>query len=79
MSKCCKLGPTGTALGSASGSFSAHVEKPLKRIRPSTVRGPAAVKCKDPKTGQTWSGNGQLAAWLKAALKDGKKLEDFAV
>lgn len=44
-----------------------------------TVRGPAAVKYKDPATGQTWSGRGQQAAWLKAAIASGKKLEDFAV
>ena len=44
-----------------------------------TVRGPAAVKFKDPATGQTWSGRGQQAAWLKAAIASGKKLDDFEV
>ena len=44
-----------------------------------TVRGPATVKFKDPATGQTWSGRGQKASWLKAAIAGGKKLEDFAV
>lgn len=44
-----------------------------------TVRGPAKAKYKDPATGQTWSGRGQQAMWLKAALAAGKKLEDFAV
>lgn len=30
-------------------------------------------------TGETWAGRGRNPAWLDAALKAGKKLEDFAI
>jgi DNA-binding protein H-NS len=36
-------------------------------------------KYRDPKTGQTWSGRGAVASWLAAAIKEGRKLEDFAI
>ena len=38
-----------------------------------------AAKFKDPETGASWSGRGLQPKWLKAALADGKKIEDFAV
>lgn len=28
---------------------------------------------------QTWSGRGRQPGWIKAALEDGRKLEDFAI
>lgn len=36
------------------------------------------VKYRDPATGMTWSGRGLQPKWLKVALADGKRLEDFA-
>lgn len=38
-----------------------------------------AVKYRDEATGNTWSGRGLQPNWLKAALSEGRKLEDFAV
>jgi DNA-binding protein H-NS len=39
----------------------------------------AKPKYRDPKTGQTWSGRGAMAAWLTAAIKKGRKVEHFAI
>lgn len=38
-----------------------------------------AAKYRDPESGDAWSGRGLQPRWLKAALKDGKKLADFTV
>ena len=38
-----------------------------------------AVKYRDEASGNTWSGRGLQPNWLKAALSEGRKLEDFAV
>jgi DNA-binding protein H-NS len=37
-----------------------------------------APKFRSPK-GETWAGRGAKPRWLVAAIKDGKKLEDFAI
>lgn len=36
-----------------------------------------AVKYRDPKTGETWSGRGLQPKWLKVAIERGAKLTDF--
>lgn len=36
-------------------------------------------KYRDAKTGDTWSGRGMKPRWLAAALKGGKKLQDFLI
>lgn len=42
--------------------------------------GKAPIKFKDPDNpGHQWSGRGQQPNWLKAAVKQGKSLEDFRV
>lgn len=38
-----------------------------------------AVKYKNKKTGETWTGRGRMATWLATAIKGGKKLESFLV
>ncbi len=38
-----------------------------------------AAKYRNTATGETWSGRGLQPKWLKAAVADGRKLEDFAV
>lgn len=38
-----------------------------------------AAKYREPASGNSWSGRGLQPRWLKAALADGKKIEDFAV
>jgi DNA-binding protein H-NS len=45
----------------------------------SSMKGkPVAIKYKDSK-GNTWAGRGVHPVWLREALKQGKRLEDFAV
>lgn len=41
--------------------------------------GKVAVKYRDAETGDTWSGRGLQPRWLKAALGEGRKLDDFRV
>lgn len=41
--------------------------------------GKVAPKYRNAETGDTWSGRGLQPNWLKAAIADGKKLEDFAI
>lgn len=37
----------------------------------------AAVKYRDPETGETWSGRGRMAKWLAERIKAGDRLGDF--
>jgi DNA-binding protein H-NS len=46
---------------------------------PAAPRAKVAVKYRDTATGQTWSGRGLQPNWLKAALAQGRRLEDFLV
>jgi DNA-binding protein H-NS len=44
------------------------------------VRGKVAPKFRNPeKPGETWAGRGLKPRWLAAAIKAGKKLEDFRI
>jgi DNA-binding protein H-NS len=36
-------------------------------------------KYRDPKTGDTWAGRGVQPRWLTAAVKTGKKIEDYLI
>jgi len=36
-------------------------------------------KYRDPKTGETWSGRGAMVGWMAAAIKAGKKRDDFLI
>ena len=36
-------------------------------------------KYRDPKTGDTWAGRGVQPRWLTAALKTGKKIENYLI
>jgi DNA-binding protein H-NS len=54
-------------------------------IAPGRGRGKSTLKGKKvppkyrDKSGNTWAGRGAKPRWLVAAIKEGKKLEDFAV
>src|SRR6478736_498452 len=49
------------------------------RGRGSSLKGKkVAAKYRD-RAGNTWAGRGAKPRWLVAAIKEGKKLEDFAV
>ncbi len=44
------------------------------------ARGPVAPKYRNPDNpSETWAGRGLKPRWLAAALKSGKKIEDFAI
>jgi len=44
------------------------------------VRGKVAPKYRNPENpGETWAGRGLKPRWLAAALKSGKKLDDFII
>jgi DNA-binding protein H-NS len=36
-------------------------------------------KYRNPQTSETWSGRGKLPRWLVAAMKSGRKMEDFRI
>jgi DNA-binding protein H-NS len=63
------------ALGSSVASLGGKVARGGR----SAMKGrKVAPKFKGP-GGETWAGRGARPRWLVAALKEGKKLEDFAV
>ena len=50
------------------------------RKKKAGVRKPAKVKYRNPAdSSQTWTGRGKRPVWLREALENGAKLEDFAV
>ena len=64
------------ALGSSVASLGGKV---ARRTRGSILKGTkVAPKFRSPK-GETWAGRGAKPRWLVAAIKEGKKLEDFAI
>lgn len=64
------------ALGTSVASLGGKV---ARRTRGSMLKGTkVAPKFRSPK-GETWAGRGAKPRWLVAAIKEGKKLEDFAI
>ena len=64
------------ALGSAVASIGGKI---ARGGRGSTLKGKkVAPKYRGP-DGETWAGRGATPRWLKAAIKDGKKLESFLI
>jgi DNA-binding protein H-NS len=64
------------ALGSSVASFGGRV---ARGMRGSTLKGmKVAPKYRGP-DGETWAGRGATPRWLKAAIKEGGKLEDFLI
>jgi DNA-binding protein H-NS len=64
------------ALGSSVASFGGKV---ARGMRGSTLKGTkVAPKYRSP-DGDTWAGRGATPRWLKAAIKEGKKLEEFLI
>ncbi|HJZ34091.1 MAG TPA: H-NS histone family protein [Hyphomicrobiaceae bacterium] len=41
------------------------------------LRGKTAVKYRDPKTGDTWSGRGRMARWLADKVSAGEKADKY--
>jgi DNA-binding protein H-NS len=64
------------ALGSSIASLGG---KMARGVRGSAMKGKkVAPKYRSP-DGETWAGRGATPRWLKAAVKEGKKLEDFLI
>jgi len=42
-----------------------------------SLRGKTAVKYRDPKTGDTWSGRGRMARWLAEKVSAGEKADKY--
>ncbi len=45
----------------------------------SKAKGSVKAKYRDPKTGETWSGRGRMANWLKAKQDAGQSVEKFLI
>jgi DNA-binding protein H-NS len=55
-------------------------EAPVVDGRTSAMKGvKVKPKYRDARTGDTWAGRGVQPRWLTAALKTGKKLDDFLI
>jgi DNA-binding protein H-NS len=52
---------------------------PRSRGRGSSLKGKKVPPKYRDRAGNTWAGRGARPRWLVAAIKEGKKLEDFAV
>jgi DNA-binding protein H-NS len=64
------------ALGNSIASTSGKI---ARSGRGSTLKGKkVAPKFRSPE-GETWAGRGATPRWLKAAIKEGKKLDDFLI
>ena len=62
--------------------FRARAGRPPGRARAARKGAPAAspaAKYRNPETGETWSGRGQVPRWLKRAGEQGRGREEFAV
>lgn len=67
----------GLTIGDLQETASKRGRKP--GAKSTTAGSKVAAKYKDPVTGNSWTGRGLQPRWLKAALAEGKKIEDFAV
>src|SRR5436190_21756167 len=59
--------PAGKAIGAGNGA--------VRKAR----RGKVKAKYRDSKTGETWSGRGRMASWLKSKQGAGEKIEKYLV
>ena len=63
----------------------AEIERQLKRMDVAVARGGSTLKGKKvpPKyrgpSGETWAGRGARPRWLVAAIKGGKKIDEFLI
>jgi DNA-binding protein H-NS len=64
-----------TRLQTAAASEAGHRNGRVSAMKGVKVK----PKYRDAKTGDTWAGRGVQPRWLTAALKSGRKLEDFLI
>ena len=56
-----------------------HTNSAVKKAKESTRTGrPAAIKYRDG-AGNIWTGRGKMPRWLDAAVKSGKRKEDYLI
>jgi len=67
----------GLTNGRATRGIARGKTKKMKRVK-SKSKSSAAVRFRD-EAGNTWVGRGPRPKWLRTALANGKRLEDFAV
>ena len=79
------------AYGLTADDLGLSTKRPVKAVAPRKPsrkksqrgkvdkRSVVAPKYRDSSTGATWTGRGKQPKWLAAALKTGKKLEDFRI
>lgn len=60
----------GMAQSSDSGSINRKPRRKYPRVLP---------KFRNPQTSETWSGRGKRPRWLVAAMKSGRKIEEFRI
>jgi DNA-binding protein H-NS len=54
-------------------------EKPKRRTRKTRKAASVKAKYRDIKTGETWSGRGRMASWLKAKQDAGENIEKYVL
>lgn len=64
---------------SASRSSELDDSGRLQNAKPRRKYPRVLPKYRNPKTSETWSGRGKLPRWLVAAMKSGKKIEEFRI
>ncbi len=71
----------GVTVAELSGAKAAtpRAARVARATKPTDGSRKVAAKYRNPATGDAWSGRGLKPNWLKAAIADGRKLEDFAV
>jgi DNA-binding protein H-NS len=73
--------PAGSKAGLKLKSKKTALKRAKKASRKSALdkRSVVAPKYRNASTGDTWTGRGKQPKWLSAALKSGKKLDDFKI
>lgn len=71
--------PAGTGAKSAAKKVGGKSGKRASKKGALDKRSVVAPKYRNSATGDTWTGRGKQPKWLSAALKSGKKLEDFKI
>ena len=91
----CDAGEDGWELVTILPNNVAYLKQPIEDAVPTATSGSAPepadtnsatapeyeakVKYRDPKTGETWSGRGRMASWLKRKQDAGENIDDYLV
>ena len=68
-----RLDILGRGIAGQAGRLPAHSKKPRRRY-------PVVLpKYRNPQTSETWSGRGKRPRWLIAAMKSGRRIEEFRI